>query len=99
MGTNEAILRAAVVGVGHLGRHHARLMAQVPGVELAAVVDTDAEQARTVAGPLDVPALADLAELPDDEFPLLLTTGRVLYHWHGGELTRRAAGLAAVSIL
>lgn len=32
-------------------------------------------------------------ELPDDEFPLLLTTGRVLYHWHGGELTRRARGL------
>ncbi|MEX2188917.1 MAG: formate dehydrogenase subunit alpha [Pirellulales bacterium] len=36
------------------------------------------------------------AELPDAEFPLLLTTGRVLYHWHGGELTRRAAGLAAI---
>lgn len=35
-------------------------------------------------------------ELPDKEFPLLLTTGRVLYHWHGGELTRRAKGLAAV---
>jgi formate dehydrogenase alpha subunit len=32
-------------------------------------------------------------ELPDSEFPLLLTTGRVLYHWHGGELTRRARGL------
>ncbi|MCA9198518.1 MAG: formate dehydrogenase subunit alpha [Planctomycetales bacterium] len=35
-------------------------------------------------------------ELPNDEFPLLLTTGRVLYHWHGGEMTRRAAGLTAV---
>jgi formate dehydrogenase alpha subunit len=33
------------------------------------------------------------AELPDKDFPLLLTTGRVLYHWHGGELTRRAKGL------
>ncbi|GBD34901.1 Putative formate dehydrogenase [bacterium HR36] len=30
------------------------------------------------------------AEWPDPEFPLLLTTGRVLYHWHGGELTRRS---------
>ena len=36
------------------------------------------------------------AELPDTDYPLLLTTGRVLYHWHGGELTRRAAGLSAV---
>ncbi len=32
-------------------------------------------------------------EMPDDEYPLLLTTGRVLYHWHGGTMTRRAAGL------
>lgn len=36
------------------------------------------------------------AELPDDEYPLMLTTGRVLYHWHGGEMTRRAKGLGEV---
>jgi formate dehydrogenase major subunit/formate dehydrogenase alpha subunit len=35
------------------------------------------------------------AELPDAEYPLLLTTGRVLYHWHGGEISRRAKGLLA----
>lgn len=35
-------------------------------------------------------------ELPDADFPLLLTTGRVLYHWHGGEMTRRSAPLAEV---
>jgi len=35
-------------------------------------------------------------EQPDSQFPLLLTTGRVLYHWHGGELTRRAANLLEV---
>jgi formate dehydrogenase major subunit/formate dehydrogenase alpha subunit len=36
------------------------------------------------------------AEAPDDEYPWLLSTGRVLYHWHGGEMTRRAEGLMAV---
>jgi formate dehydrogenase major subunit/formate dehydrogenase alpha subunit len=36
------------------------------------------------------------AELPDDDYPFLLSTGRVLYHWHGGEMTRRAGGLLAV---
>jgi formate dehydrogenase major subunit/formate dehydrogenase alpha subunit len=36
------------------------------------------------------------AEMPDDEFPWLLSTGRVLYHWHGGEMTRRAQGLLAI---
>ena len=35
-------------------------------------------------------------ELPDAEYPLLLTTGRVLYHWHGGEMTRRVKGLLDV---
>ena len=35
-------------------------------------------------------------ELPDEEYPLYLTTGRVLYHWHGGEMTRRAKGLLEV---
>jgi formate dehydrogenase major subunit/formate dehydrogenase alpha subunit len=34
-------------------------------------------------------------ELPDAEYPLVLTTGRVLYHWHGGEISRRASGLLA----
>lgn len=30
------------------------------------------------------------AELPDDEYPLILTTGRLLEHWHTGSMTRRA---------
>ncbi len=28
------------------------------------------------------------SELPDDEYPYHLTTGRVLFHWHGGTMTR-----------
>jgi predicted molibdopterin-dependent oxidoreductase YjgC len=32
-------------------------------------------------------------ELPDDQFPLVLNTGRVLYHWHGGTMTTRVDGL------
>ena len=36
------------------------------------------------------------AELPDDEYPMFLNTGRVLYHWHGGEMTRRAKGLMEI---
>ncbi len=30
------------------------------------------------------------AELPDAAFPFILSTGRVLYHWHGGTMTRRS---------
>ena len=36
------------------------------------------------------------AERPDDDYPMILSTGRVLYHWHGGEMTRRAKGLMEV---
>jgi formate dehydrogenase alpha subunit len=32
-------------------------------------------------------------EIPDDDYPLILNTGRILYHWHGGTITRRVEGL------
>ena len=35
-------------------------------------------------------------ESPDEEYPLVLSTGRVLYHWHGGQMTRRSKGLMEV---
>ena len=34
-------------------------------------------------------------ELPTKRFPLILNTGRILYHWHGGTITRRATALLA----
>jgi formate dehydrogenase alpha subunit len=34
------------------------------------------------------------AELPDDEYPLILTTGRSLYHYHTGTMTRRSDALS-----
>ena len=36
------------------------------------------------------------AELPDNEYPMVLSTGRVLYHWHGGEMSRRSKGLLEI---
>lgn len=36
------------------------------------------------------------AELPDPEYPMVLTTGRLLEHWHTGAMTRRAAHLDAL---
>ena len=35
----------------------------------------------------------EAAELPDPDYPFVLNTGRLLYHWHGGTLTRRVQGL------
>jgi predicted dehydrogenase len=42
-------VRVAVIGVGHLGRHHARILASMPGAELVAVVDTNRPRAEEIA--------------------------------------------------
>src|SRR5437016_2170574 len=42
-------LRTAVIGVGHLGKEHARILAALPEVELVGVADVNAEQAQNVA--------------------------------------------------
>jgi predicted dehydrogenase len=58
-------LKVGVVGVGHLGRHHARIFAAMPDVELVGVVDGRAEQARTVAEACQTRGLTDYRELLD----------------------------------
>ena len=42
-------LRVAVIGVGYLGRHHARILSTLPGAELVAVVDTNRARAEEIA--------------------------------------------------
>ena len=59
MQREERTVKVAVIGVGHLGQHHARIYAELPGVELVAVVDTADGRRREVGGRLRVPALAD----------------------------------------
>ena len=56
-------LVVAVIGVGHLGRHHARLLSSMPGVRLAAVVDRIHERAVAAAAPAGAAALTDAGEL------------------------------------
>lgn len=49
---------------------------------------TDNGKAKIVTTDLVPPA-----ELPDEEYPLVLTTGRLLEHWHTGSMTRRSPTL------
>jgi predicted dehydrogenase len=56
-------LRAAVVGVGYLGRFHAEKYAAHPGANLVAVADVDAERARSIAAALGVEAVTDYRAL------------------------------------
>lgn len=52
-------LRVAVIGVGHLGQHHARIWAEMRGVRLAGVADIDAARAGEIAARYGVEAITD----------------------------------------
>ncbi len=56
-------LRVAVVGVGHLGKHHARLLAGIDGAKLTAIVDLDIARASAAAGDSGARVLSDYREL------------------------------------
>jgi predicted dehydrogenase len=55
--------RVGVVGVGHVGRHHARIFAQAPDVDLVSVVDIDRGRADEVASETGARAGVDALEL------------------------------------
>src|SRR3954470_10203928 len=42
-------VRIAVIGVGHLGRHHARILSDLDGVDLVGIVDANGARAREIA--------------------------------------------------
>jgi predicted dehydrogenase len=57
-------VRIAVIGVGSLGQHHARILAGLPQARLLAVVDRVRARAEEIAVRHGVPALTDLRDLP-----------------------------------
>ena len=51
-------IRVGVIGVGSMGRHHARVYRELPNVELFAVADADTERAEAVADDYDARVLS-----------------------------------------
>ena len=64
-----------------------------PGHEIIFYNGFPTESGRAKIVPTD---LVPPAELPDEEYPFVLTTGRLLEHWHTGAMTRRASNLDAL---
>jgi predicted dehydrogenase len=56
-------LRIAVIGVGHVGRHHARILCDLPGVELAGIIDVNPQRAQEIAESCGTRVLAGPAAL------------------------------------
>ncbi len=63
MTSGASTVKVAVVGVGHLGQHHARIYGELPGVELVGVADTSEARRREIGSRLKVPAVADYRSL------------------------------------
>lgn len=59
-------LRVAAIGVGHMGRHHARVYGQLDECELVAVVDKDIERARKIAAEHGGQAVSRVSDVTGD---------------------------------
>jgi predicted dehydrogenase len=78
--THSGVLDVAVVGAGHLGRIHARVLSEIPGVRLAAVVDPDPAALKTVASERRCAAFPDAAALPSGIRAAIVATPTVAHH-------------------
>lgn len=58
-------MRAAVIGVGHLGRHHARILASLPGVSLAGVVDLNRDRGARIASEYGTRSYGNINEISE----------------------------------
>ncbi len=62
-------LKVAVIGVGAMGRHHARVYADLPGIELVGVADADAPNGRAVAKRFGGQSYTDYLQMLDELQP------------------------------
>ena len=56
-------MKAAVIGVGHLGKHHARILSSLPGVSLAGVVDINRDRAAQIASQYNTRAFHTVGDI------------------------------------
>ncbi len=80
MTTSDRPVRAAVVGVGYLGRFHAQKYAALPGCTLVAVADPNAAARDAVAAELGTRAVADWRELLGAVDAVSVVTPTPLHH-------------------
>jgi len=88
-------LNMAVVGVGSLGQHHARILSGMDGVELVGVVDPRPEQGQDIAARFDTTWHEKITELPQNLDGVVIATPTI-YHVEPAEYFLRAGTAALV---
>jgi predicted dehydrogenase len=85
-------LRVGVIGVGHLGKEHARILSGLPDVELVGVADVNLDNARAVAERCGTGAFSDYRPLLGGIDAAILAVPTVHHHVVASEILR--AGIA-----
>jgi predicted dehydrogenase len=80
MRDRPAEIDVAVVGAGHLGKIHARVLSEIAGVRLVAIVDTDPKAAKAVASERKCAVVPDLAALPASVKAVVVATPTLAHH-------------------
>ena len=86
-------LRIGVVGVGHIGKNHARLYAELPSAQFTAIFDTDPRVAEQRASEHGVKAAASLEEFADQIDAASIATPTSTHFEIGRELLARGKHL------
>lgn len=69
--TNESLLSCAVIGVGHLGFHHARILSDPSFAKLVGIVDSKSARLKEVGEKLKVPTFRRIEDLPPVDFAVV----------------------------
>jgi predicted dehydrogenase len=86
-------LRVGVVGVGHLGKEHARILSGFPDVELVGVADVNGEQAGAIAARYDTTAHRDYQDLLPQVEAAIIAVPTVHHHAVASAFLRQGISL------
>ncbi|MFN3481318.1 MAG: Gfo/Idh/MocA family protein, partial [Thermodesulfovibrionales bacterium] len=73
-------MRVAVVGVGYLGEHHARVFSEIEGIELSGVVDIRRDRALDIASRFSTQAFTDYRDVLDKVDAISIATPTTSHH-------------------
>lgn len=77
---NTQGVKIGVIGVGHLGRHHARLLAEIAGTQLVGIADVNEEAGREIASKYNVPYFKDYHDLAGKVDAVTVVVPTFLHH-------------------
>jgi predicted dehydrogenase len=78
--SEDGRLRIGVAGVGSLGRHHARVLATLPGVAVSGIFDTRPERSAEVSAEFGLPSAESMAALVEASDAVVIAVPTVAHH-------------------